>query len=308
LIIVMPDGGNGWYIDDANGGPRWADYDLDDLIPYIDHHYRTIAARSGRAIAGLSMGGFGALSLAAHRPDLFIAAASFSGALDIERLPALGFGIATAFGLNNTWLRTANSPLELALNLTTLRLLYVATGTGKPGPLDGAGGRAAGTLEAALYPGFLRTVAALRAVGATPVIHIFSPGTHSWPYWQADLHEALPLIMAVFNHPVPALKSWSYETAAASATVWRYTITVSRSVGTNGFVSLSKVTAAGFRVSGAGRITVHTAPRYRGGHLYAIRWEGRPLAAVRADHTGSLLLRLPVTVAARTDVLSIAPS
>jgi S-formylglutathione hydrolase FrmB len=308
LIIVMPAGGNGWYIDDANGGPRWADYDLDELIPYIDHHYRTTATRVGRAIAGLSMGGFGALSLAAHRPDLFIAAASFSGALDIERLPALGFGIAEAFGLNNIWLRTANSPLELAPNLSTLRLLYLATGTGQPGPLDGARGRAAGTVEAALYPGFLRTVAALRAAGAAPTIHIFSPGTHSWPYWQADLHEALPLIMAVFNHPVQPPKSWSYETGAASATVWRYTIAVRRSVGTNGFISLGKVTAAGFRVSGTGRITVHTAPRYLAGNLYALRWDGRPLPPVRANSMGSLLLRLPVTVATRTDILSITPS
>jgi len=102
MIIVMPDGGNGWYINDANGGQRWEDYHIHQLIPFIDSHYRTIATRSGRAIAGLSMGGFGALSYAARHPDLFSAAASFSGALDVEHLPALGFGIAAAFGFQNT--------------------------------------------------------------------------------------------------------------------------------------------------------------------------------------------------------------
>ncbi|MGH2347313.1 MAG: alpha/beta hydrolase, partial [Chloroflexota bacterium] len=305
LIIVMPTGDNGWYINDANGGPRWADYDLDELIPYVDHHFRTIAARAGRAIAGLSMGGFGALSLAAHRPDLFIAAASFSGALDVERLPALGFGIAEAFGLKNTWLRTANSPLELAANLTSLQLIYMATGTGQPGPLDRQGSRETSAVEEVLYPGFLRTVAAIRAAGGKPVTHVFSPGTHSWPYWQADLHAALPLIMTVFAHPKPAPRTWSYKTGAASATIWNYKITIGRRAGSNGFVTLSKVSTAGFQVSGTGHITVKTAPRYRAGHRYALRWDGRPIPTVRADHTGSLLLRLPPTAAARTDTLSI---
>jgi S-formylglutathione hydrolase FrmB len=52
-----------------------------ELVPWIDATYRTIAARRGRAIAGVSMGGYGALSYAARHPDTFAAAASFSGAL-----------------------------------------------------------------------------------------------------------------------------------------------------------------------------------------------------------------------------------
>jgi S-formylglutathione hydrolase FrmB len=60
-IVVMPEGGNGgWYTDWFNGGaggpPEWETFHIDQLIPWIDGHYRTLADRDGRAIAGLSMG------------------------------------------------------------------------------------------------------------------------------------------------------------------------------------------------------------------------------------------------------------
>lgn len=82
-ILVMPDGGVGWYVDSAAiGGP--GDYETAiaaDLIAHVDATYRTIAAREGRAIAGLSMGGYGAVRLAFFHPDLFVAAGSLSGAI-----------------------------------------------------------------------------------------------------------------------------------------------------------------------------------------------------------------------------------
>ncbi len=59
--------------------PRYEDYIVRDLIGHVDATYRTIASRAGRGIGGLSMGGFGALQLAARHQDLFAAAASHSG-------------------------------------------------------------------------------------------------------------------------------------------------------------------------------------------------------------------------------------
>lgn len=56
-----------------------------DLIPYVDTHYRTIASRESRAIAGLSMGGFGATITGLTRPDLFGHIGAFSGAFTAER-------------------------------------------------------------------------------------------------------------------------------------------------------------------------------------------------------------------------------
>src|SRR5437868_1285602 len=62
LITVMPDGGKvGWYtnwVDQSQGAQAWRDFHVDQLIPWIDANLRTIASKSGRAVAGLSMGGF----------------------------------------------------------------------------------------------------------------------------------------------------------------------------------------------------------------------------------------------------------
>ena len=79
----MPDAGKvGWetnWVDQSGGAQAWRDFHVDQLIPWIDANLRTISSKSGRAIAGLSMGGFGAIRYAQDRPDLFTYAASFSG-------------------------------------------------------------------------------------------------------------------------------------------------------------------------------------------------------------------------------------
>ena len=79
FIIVTPGAGNSWYVD--NGSVAWETALVDDLLPAIDARFRTIPGRAGRAIAGLSMGGYGAVHLALRHPDQFAAVASLSGAL-----------------------------------------------------------------------------------------------------------------------------------------------------------------------------------------------------------------------------------
>jgi S-formylglutathione hydrolase FrmB len=80
-IVVMPYGGTvGFYMNWLNGANYYETADVDILVPYIDHYFRTIADRADRVIAGLSMGGYAAMMYAARHPDLFVAAASFSGA------------------------------------------------------------------------------------------------------------------------------------------------------------------------------------------------------------------------------------
>ena len=95
LIVVMPDAGRDaeytdWYQGGAPILPRWETYHVGQLVPWVDKRFRTIAARRGRAIAGLSMGGFGALSYAGRHPATYAAVASFSGALEIGSEGALG--------------------------------------------------------------------------------------------------------------------------------------------------------------------------------------------------------------------------
>ena len=84
MIIVCPNGVKSWYIDSpVDTTFRYETYMTQELIPYIDSHYSTISNRSGRAIAGLSMGGHGSLYLAFHHPDLYGTVCSTSGSVDL---------------------------------------------------------------------------------------------------------------------------------------------------------------------------------------------------------------------------------
>ncbi len=92
LIVVMPDVGNSWYVNwaqsDEGQKNNWEDFIIKDLIGHVDSTYRTIAAREGRAINGLSMGGYGGLMLGLRHPDLFCSIGSHSGALSIANRAA----------------------------------------------------------------------------------------------------------------------------------------------------------------------------------------------------------------------------
>jgi enterochelin esterase-like enzyme len=70
FIMVFPQGDQSYWFNHPNGD-AWADYLVEDVIPYIDSRYRTVTAREGRAIGGISMGATGALQIALRRPDLF---------------------------------------------------------------------------------------------------------------------------------------------------------------------------------------------------------------------------------------------
>jgi S-formylglutathione hydrolase FrmB len=89
LIVVVPDSGNSWYANWAvsTDGKKnnWEDYIIKDIVDYVDSHYRTIDRREGRAIGGLSMGGYGAMVLGLRNPDMFCSISTFSGALGYGR-------------------------------------------------------------------------------------------------------------------------------------------------------------------------------------------------------------------------------
>ena len=89
LIIVCPDGLiNSWYWNSPlNKDMQFEDYISDEVIRYTDSHYRTIADRSAGAISGLSMGGHGAMWDAIRHRNVFGAAGSISGGLDIRPFP-----------------------------------------------------------------------------------------------------------------------------------------------------------------------------------------------------------------------------
>lgn len=84
LLVVMPDGGRGFYTD-AKEGMAWESTLIRDLIPFVDARFQTIPKREKRCIGGLSMGGYGATKLALKYPDMFCSAVSHSGALNFAR-------------------------------------------------------------------------------------------------------------------------------------------------------------------------------------------------------------------------------
>ncbi len=81
FLIVAPEGRRSFYINSANGKFRYSDFFLHEFIPHIEKRYSVLATRAGRAISGISMGGYGALRFAFAYPELFSAVSAQSAAL-----------------------------------------------------------------------------------------------------------------------------------------------------------------------------------------------------------------------------------
>ena len=223
-IFVMPDGGHdagaGWYSDWLDGSRQYETFHVEVLRRYVDASYRT--RPDDLAIAGLSMGGFGALSYAARHPGLFKVAASFSGALDmLYGAPASGAAFTELHSRYGTpdarvwgdqsadeasW--AAHNPASLAPKLAGTRLL-LASGTGTPGGAQGDALYPAGgpfdpggyAIENTIFQMNLSLVRALDQAGVPYTADFYPGGYHGWPYWQADLHWALPLVAQSLGRP-----------------------------------------------------------------------------------------------------------
>lgn len=117
LMVVMPNGERGWYTDSvSNPNAAFETLITRDLICFVDRTFHTVPTREGRVVAGLSMGGYGALKLALKHPDLFCAAVSHSGAVEIashvssENPEALSiFGASAAGGTEDVFALAKNS-------------------------------------------------------------------------------------------------------------------------------------------------------------------------------------------------------
>ncbi len=212
LIVVTPDGGpygfySDWWNDGSEGPPMWESYHTGELIPWIDSRFRTKAVFRARAVAGYSMGGFGALSYAARHPGLFSVAASFSGSVDSnyqpfrlslfdkQRTPA---GNPAVWGPRETqesrW--RAHNPWDLAPLLGYTRVLLF-TGNGQ---LGGAYGGGPDPFEAGIEQMNLSLDRRLNELGI-PHLFVDRPGTHAAVYAKHDLAETLDYLMRVLPHP-----------------------------------------------------------------------------------------------------------
>ncbi len=104
LLVVMPDGGRNCYTNTVDHGPAYEDDLLKGVMGLVERTFPVKAERSGRAIGGLSMGGYGAIKLALKYPDRFASAHSHSGAMGMARGSArdklLGAELLKIFGPN----------------------------------------------------------------------------------------------------------------------------------------------------------------------------------------------------------------
>src|SRR5689334_10350159 len=139
LIVVMPDAGDSWYVNSATAPQdKFETYIVRDLINEVDQHWRTLRSAHRRAIAGLSMGGYGAVKFGEKSPDMFAFAGSISGAFNApatelaEVRADLRPSLEKAFGTAGSNTRAENDvykSLEHA-NPAQLPYFYIDCGSG----------------------------------------------------------------------------------------------------------------------------------------------------------------------------------
>lgn len=187
-IIVTPEGGNGWYTDSATAAnDKYESYIVQELMPEIETKFRAQTARSHRAIAGLSMGGYGSLKFGLKYPEKFVVVGSFSGALGAaswsdktlgNNWKALTDSIMSVYGADGSETRAANDIYKIVREISperakTLPFLYVDCGT-----------------EDFLI-GQNRDFVSLLMEKKIPHEFRQLPGAHNWQYWDSQVQEFL---------------------------------------------------------------------------------------------------------------------
>jgi S-formylglutathione hydrolase FrmB len=308
LIVVMPAGGRGgfytnWFNNGAGGQPRWEGWHIKRLIPYIDSHYRTLAVRRERAIAGLSMGGFGTFSYASRHPDLFTAALSLSGAVDpttpagiappvIDSISASDGGppgsLWGPFATQEVRWR-AHDPYDLAENLRGLAL-WLRTGNGQPGGPFG-GGPNVDVTEAGVLAMATTLHQRLLDLKIPHVFDNYGAGHHLWAYWNRGLKQTLPAIMKRFHRGSKPPARVTFTAAEPSYSVYGWSVSVKRPA--MEFSRLAKAYRRGFTLSGSGSATVTTPALYAPRHTYTVTVRGKA-RQLKATRRGRLRIAVPL--------------
>lgn len=104
LIVVFPQGDQAYWMDHADGGPRWATYTAREVVAEVDRRFRTLAVRDKRAVGGLSMGADGAIQLTLNFPEVFGVAGAHSPVLRREHEALVYFGRGADYAARDPWL------------------------------------------------------------------------------------------------------------------------------------------------------------------------------------------------------------
>lgn len=323
LITVMPevgfDGDGGFWFTNwvdkttSHGPSQFEDYLIDSLIPWVDQNLRTIQDRRGRAVAGLSQGGYGSAEMAARHPELFCSMATFSGAPEIRRDPEVFPGAIAVIEaievgqdhvppfseLGNPVTDDINwqghDPATLMENLRGMSI-DMWTGMGVNGPYDSGPDPAGSGIEALVYESTQHFYDNLVAQGIPAFYDNYVYGTHSFPYWARDLKAYLPKMMADFAHP-KSPQVISYTSIDKTWSQWGYTVSMDRAAEQE-FSTLTNGTSRGFTFAGSGVATVTTPADYRpGSDVHAAITVGSDTTkrVLQADSDGRITLRLDLS-------------
>jgi S-formylglutathione hydrolase FrmB len=172
LIVVMPDGGRSFYCD-AVEGAAYETHLVRDVVGFADRFFPTLASRKGRAICGLSMGGYGAVKLALKFPETFGSAVSHSGALAYTRRSELAPEFRRIFGPSASGGKDCPFALAERADRETFPALRFDCGT-EDGLLE----------ENRAFHRHLRDL-------DLPHEYEEFPGGHNWAYWDLHVQEAI---------------------------------------------------------------------------------------------------------------------
>jgi S-formylglutathione hydrolase FrmB len=319
VITVMPDAGfdgngGGWFTDwvdrtTALGPSRWETFHIRHVIPWVDANLHTIRSRAGRAVAGLSQGGFGSTTYAARHPDLFCSVASFSGAPEIARDPDVAVGAtaviyATAYGLDGVqpeamfgsrvtravnW--AGHDPASLIDNLRATAI-HLWTATGANGPYDPEPNPGATGIEFLTHVSTEHFHQHLVEADVPSRYHDYTYGTHTWAYWARDLQQYVRAMMHDFAHPRRPV-STTYTSIDKRWTQWGWRVAFDRAADQE-FSELSYGSRGGFTLTGSGTASVRTPRFYAPGEALRVSGLGAT-RVVHADEDGRLRLSVPLT-------------
>lgn len=201
VMVVLPAGGYaGFYSMWQSGRPDWETFHTNEVRQLIERNYRVSQTR---AIAGLSIGGYGAMAYAFRHPGMFQGAASYSG-IPNTLMPSAaqwvqlilvreGFGVLDLWG-SDWWNRdvwSAHNPYDHVAALRGIAL-YVSAGNGQPGPLDH--NTSADPIEMAADASSQTFTDLLRRNGIPVTVDYYGNGVHAWPYWERELHTSWPFL------------------------------------------------------------------------------------------------------------------
>jgi diacylglycerol O-acyltransferase/trehalose O-mycolyltransferase len=268
-IVVMPESGRGYFVDWWRGGSRagssWERYYLDEVVPGIESRYRVAAGRANHAIGGISMGGYGGMTLSAALPSYFGNAISMSGLLDLQAWSTvnvvpldIGSPYTRIWGPSTGPYATVHNPVNLAPQLKDSRL-YIYSGNGTTSakyPFNFSAYTSGSIAEQEVRNQSMRLATRVRAAGGT-VTYSTHTGVHDWPYWRAELSNLVawgPFGASAITETAQATH-WSYATMAGHGNAWGLGFAFDR-------LPTSIVTFArdGQQVTGTGVGTVTIAP------------------------------------------------